>query len=155
MRDAGVRVRQGGMADVEAVIVLERMTERAPHWSRTAYEAVLNAEVAPRCLFVAEGEGGVVGFAVGVMQAGGRVGEIESVVVAERARRNGNGGELCDAVVAWCRAQGAEEVVLEVRAGSAGAIALYARMGFARVGMRPRYYREPEEDAVLMRMELR
>jgi ribosomal-protein-alanine N-acetyltransferase len=155
MSSARLRVREGDAADVEAVIALERATERAPHWTRTAYAAVFDAEGARRCLFVAEGEGGVVGFAVGAVQAGGRVGEIESVVVAERARRTGIGRRLCGAVVEWCRARGAGEIVLEVRAGSAGAIALYAELGFARVAMRPRYYREPEEDAVLMRMELR
>jgi ribosomal-protein-alanine N-acetyltransferase len=41
-----------------------------------------------------------------------------------------------------------------VRAGSAGAIALYERLGFVAVGRRPGYYRSPVEDAVLMRLEV-
>jgi [ribosomal protein S18]-alanine N-acetyltransferase len=45
-------------------------------------------------------------------------------------------------------------VELEVRAGSAGAIALYERLGFVAVGRRPGYYRSPVEDAVLMRLEV-
>jgi ribosomal-protein-alanine N-acetyltransferase len=57
-------------------------------------------------------------------------------------------------VIDWCRAQGAEAVELEVRASSAGAIALYAGLGFVGVGRRPKYYSGPEDDAVLMRLEL-
>jgi ribosomal-protein-alanine N-acetyltransferase len=156
----GARVRQGNAADVEAVVALERATELAAHWTRSAYEAILDADAAQRrCLFVAEVEGTVVGFAVGAVQAGlqlnGCVAEIESVAVAVAARRTGIGRELCGAVVGWFKAQGAGEVVLEVRAGSAGAIALYVGMGFVPAGMRPRYYTSPEEDAVLMRMQLK
>ena len=43
---------------------------------------------------------------------------------------------------------------LEVRAGSVGAIALYEGLGFVVVGRRRGYYREPVEDALLMRLEL-
>jgi ribosomal protein S18 acetylase RimI-like enzyme len=41
-----------------------------------------------------------------------------------------------------------------VREGSAGAIALYEGLRFREVGRRVGYYREPEEDAVLMRLGL-
>jgi ribosomal-protein-alanine N-acetyltransferase len=44
---------------------------------------------------------------------------------------------------------------LEVRAGSLGAIALYRQLGFSEVGRRPAYYRNPEDDAVLMQASLR
>jgi ribosomal-protein-alanine N-acetyltransferase len=43
---------------------------------------------------------------------------------------------------------------LEVRAGRAGAIALYTGLGFVIVGRRRRYYREPVDDALLMRLDL-
>ena len=43
---------------------------------------------------------------------------------------------------------------LEVRAASAGAIALYEGMGFVLVGRRRRYYRGPVDDALLMRLGL-
>jgi ribosomal-protein-alanine N-acetyltransferase len=43
---------------------------------------------------------------------------------------------------------------LEVRASSAGAIALYTGLGFVEAGRRPGYYAEPKDDAVLMRLEL-
>jgi ribosomal-protein-alanine N-acetyltransferase len=57
-------------------------------------------------------------------------------------------------VLDWCRSNRATEVVLEVRAGSAGAAALYAGLGFTQAGRRPRYYRDPDEDALIMRLPL-
>jgi ribosomal-protein-alanine N-acetyltransferase len=65
-----------------------------------------------------------------------------------------NGRALCAAVLEWCRARGADAVELEVRAGSLGAIALYRQLRFIEVGRRSAYYRNPEDDAVLMRAAL-
>ena len=76
------------------------------------------------------------------------------VAVSVPARRGGVGRALCEAVVRWCRERGATEVELEVRAGSAGAIALYAGLGFLAVGRRAGYYLDPVEDALLMQLRL-
>jgi ribosomal protein S18 acetylase RimI-like enzyme len=104
----------------------------------------------------------LVGFAVGLLHpadcdpAGSgtpeRVAELESVAVALDARRSGIGRALCCAVVDWCRAQGATEVVLEVRATSVAAVGLYASLGFIPAGRRPRYYRDPDDDALILRL---
>jgi ribosomal protein S18 acetylase RimI-like enzyme len=61
---------------------------------------------------------------------------------------------LCAAVLDWCRALGTAEVLLEVRGSNAGALALYGQLGFEAVGRRPRYYRDPEDDAVAMLLRL-
>jgi ribosomal-protein-alanine N-acetyltransferase len=107
-------------------------------------------------LFVAEAEERLVGFAVGKVIGARRdcVAELESVVVDVGARRGGVGRALCGAVVEWCRGQGAAAVELEVRAGSAGAVALYGGLGFVADGRRGAYYSRPVEDALLMRLEL-
>jgi ribosomal protein S18 acetylase RimI-like enzyme len=83
-----------------------------------------------------------------------RIAELESVAVSASARRAGIGRALCRAVFDWCHSKGATEVVLEVRASSAAAIALYAGLGFTLAARRPRYYQDPADDALLMRMEL-
>jgi [ribosomal protein S18]-alanine N-acetyltransferase len=151
-------VRLGGAADLEAVIRLERVTAEAPHWAESEYAAMLIPALGAvrRCLFVAEEEVGVIGFAVGkVIGIGSESSsELESVAVAASARRAGVGQGLCAAVIGWCRAQGAAAIELEVRAASAGAIALYSGLGFVVEGRRPRYYRKPMDDAVLMRLKL-
>jgi ribosomal-protein-alanine N-acetyltransferase len=54
---------------------------------------------------------------------------------------------------AWCRVEGAGKVELEVRSANTGAMGLYERLGFRVEGKRKGYYREPDDDAVLMRLE--
>jgi ribosomal-protein-alanine N-acetyltransferase len=161
MNAARCRVRVAGAADLAGVVALERAVAEAPHWAETDYSAMVNVDPAAdgavrRCLFVAEADGRLVGFAVGKAIGAGVeiVGELESVVVDLMARRGGVGRALCGAVVAWSIGQGAVALELEVRAGSGGAIALYDGLGFVAVGRRGEYYREPVEDAVLMRLEL-
>ncbi len=148
------KVRLARVEDLAAVIALERGVAEAPHWPVEEYGAMVPDDRegwVRRCLFVAEGGGGLVGFAVGKTIAMVAEAELESVIVAAAARRAGVGRALCEAVVAWCREAGATTVELEVREGNSGARALYRGLGFVEVGIRPRYYREPVEDAILMR----
>jgi [ribosomal protein S18]-alanine N-acetyltransferase len=159
MSAEGVRVRIAETADVAGVVALERGIVEAPHWAEAVYAAILNADVGGavrRCFFVVEAQGRLLGFAVGKVISSGAdgVGELESVAVDGAVRRMGVGKALCGAVVAWCRGQGARALELEVRAGSGGAIALYRGLGFVVGGRRREYYREPVEDAVLMRLDL-
>lgn len=53
-----------------------------------------------------------------------------------------------------CRRDGAESVLLEVRASNEAALRLYDSLGFQRVGLRRRYYADGE-DALLMTLLLR
>jgi ribosomal protein S18 acetylase RimI-like enzyme len=122
------------------------------------------ANAIQRCLFVADKDGSLAGFAVGLLHpatfdpavpdARQRIAELESVVVSASARRAGIGRALCRAVFDWSRSQGATELILEVRASSSAAIALYAGLGFTLAARRPRYYRDPNDDALLMRLLL-
>ena len=158
MSVAGLQVRAGIAADLDAVVALERAVGEAPHWGEAEYAAIVSSQDGGvrRCLLVAEAEGRLVGFAVGKVIGAGPdcVAELESVVVEARTRRGGVGRALCGAVVEWCRGQGAAALELEVRAGSAGAIALYDGLGFVVVGRRGAYYSGPVEDALLMRLDL-
>ncbi len=153
-----VRVRAASAADVDAVVALERSAVEAPHWGATEYAAIVasGGGGVQRCLLVAEMNGRLVGFAVGkVIGVGAECSaELESVAVDAAVRRLGVGRTLCKAVVEWCRGLSAVMVELEVRAGSAGAIPLYEGLGFVAVGRRRGYYRDPADDALLMRLEL-
>jgi [ribosomal protein S18]-alanine N-acetyltransferase len=161
MRVEGFRVRAAEAADLVGVVALERAIAEAPHWAEGEYAAMVHADEAGsavrRCFFVAEAEGRLLGFAVGkvIGSHGESVAELESVAVEAGARRGGVGRALCAAVAGWCRGQGVGALELEVRAGSVGAIALYTGLGFVGIGRRAGYYREPVDDALLMRLELR
>ena len=147
------QLRPARPSDLDAILALERATENAPHWPQSAYAAILEDAAAPRCLIVAETSDALAGFAVGMIQQSAA--ELESVVVAANSRRAGLGRALCDAVLDWCGSHGATEIILEVRAASAGAIALYQSLGFVETARRPRYYRDPQDDAILMSRPLR
>jgi [ribosomal protein S18]-alanine N-acetyltransferase len=155
------RVREGVATDLVGVMRLEQETAEAPHWIAAEYRAIVDSDgfadgAVRRRLFVAEGEAGVLGFAVGKVLVSEAVslGELESVAVGVSTRRNGVGKMLCEAVIRWCVEQGAPEVELEVRARSTGAIALYKGLGFVAVGERAGYYKDPVEGALLMRLRL-
>jgi ribosomal-protein-alanine N-acetyltransferase len=79
-----------------------------------------------------------------------------NLTVAPQHQRQGHGSALLAAVLGHARARHLATVWLEVRAGNALARALYARRGFAEVGLRRGYYpaRRGREDAVLMRCDL-
>ena len=77
------------------------------------------------------------------------VAEILKYIAAD-ARREGVGRALLDAVSSWAASERAERIQLEVRAGNLGAIRFYERAGLINEGVRRGYYRDPEEDAVLM-----
>jgi ribosomal-protein-alanine N-acetyltransferase len=175
MSSVSSQLRPARPTDLVALVTLERATETAPHWSPSIYAAILVAQgerVGPhtsapqRCLIVAdrtaeEDQSSLAGFAVGLMhpaaaasRPGERLAELESVVVAADSRRVGIGRSLCSAVIDWCRSRGATAIVLEVRSRSEGAIALYAGLGFVPLGRRPRYYRDPKDDALNMRLTL-
>ena len=156
MTSPPVHLRPAIASDLEAILTLERATDLAPHWPPSVYAAILESAIPQRCLFVAEKDNSLAGFAVGLLHpaASERIAELESVVVSASARRAGIGRALCRAVFDWSRSQGATELILEVRASSSAAIALYAGLGFTLAARRPRYYRDPNDDALLMRLLL-
>jgi ribosomal-protein-alanine N-acetyltransferase len=65
-------------------------------------------------------------------------------------RRRGLGRFLLGLALRRAAGAGARVALLEVRAGNAPALALYAGLGFRPVGRRPAYYRDPVEDALLL-----
>ena len=69
-------------------------------------------------------------------------------------RRLGVASALVDAMVEEAKKQGARLLILEVRRGNLPARNLYGRKGFRPVAVRPRYYVEEGEDAILMELEL-
>ena len=68
-------------------------------------------------------------------------------------RRQGFGEQLMIAALLSAQAEGAVHAFLEVRAGNTAALALYKKYGFIVAGARPRYYKDNNEDAVLMNLE--
>ncbi len=75
---------------------------------------------------------------------------IVTVAVREDARRRGLGELLVAEAIDAAAERLANLLTLEVRVSNTGAQALYQKYGFARVGIRKRYYTDNGEDALIM-----
>lgn len=79
--------------------------------------------------------------------------DMMNIAVHPDHRNQGIGRMLIDELILQLREKGVFSLSLEVRVSNAPAIGLYQTMGFAVVGRRPNYYRNPREDAYIMRKE--
>jgi ribosomal-protein-alanine N-acetyltransferase len=75
---------------------------------------------------------------------------ITSIAITPTGRKRGFGGLLLDSLIARAEALGLKSLTLEVRRSNLAAIGLYSSRGFEPVGIRPGYYHNPLEDALLM-----
>lgn len=148
------RIRAMSAGDLPRVMEIAENLKDAPHWTPAAWEAVLDPTTTRRIALVAEDArtGTVQGFVVAAVQL--PEAELESIAVAPERQRQGWGRRLFGALAGELWRCGVVEVHLEVRASNEAAQALYAQLGFAETGRRPRYYAAPEEDAVLLSLAL-
>jgi ribosomal-protein-alanine N-acetyltransferase len=77
-----------------------------------------------------------------------------NIATALEARRRGIGRALMEAASDAGRLRGARIATLEVRRSNVAAIELYRSLGYRQVGVRPRYYVEEGEDAIVMVKDL-
>lgn len=77
-------------------------------------------------------------------------GYIANLGVKEECRREGIGQALVSAVLERADGLALSFVSLEVRVSNSAAISLYEKMGFEKVGVRPKFYTLPNEDAFIM-----
>ena len=133
---------------VAAVAALEKRCFADP-WSLSSIASELNN---PLALWLVAGEDGdLIGY-IGSQSVMGES-DMMNVAVHPDHRRKGLGEML---VLALCEALSGENtsLALEVRSSNAPAISLYEKLGFVQVGLRRNYYRNPKEDALILRKEL-
>ena len=147
--DVPYRIRSAVLADAPALVAIERRCFGDP-WSEASFREALTA--AWTFVLVAQTSRGVAGYLVG-REAGG-TGEVLNLAVAPESRRRGIGDALLQSGLAAFRRSKVDEVFLEVRESNLSALALYTRHGFRPVGQRSAYYRNPKEDALVLRLEL-
>lgn len=142
-------LRALGPDDAETVADLEGEVFAEDPWSRAAVEEELRA---PGRRYVAAVDGGeILGY------AGIRLGpdaDIMTIGVREGRRGSGVGRALLADLLRAARESGSQRVFLEVRPSNEAALGLYARAGFRPIGRVRRYFRNPSEDAVTMRLDI-
>lgn len=136
-------------ADLDAVIIIERRSFTAP-WEEQTFRGLMRRPSA--ALFVAEVDADVVGYSVSWFAADEA--ELGDLAVHPDWRGMGVGQALLQHSVTEAIRRQTQFLYLEVREGNAAARRLYERAGFEVVGLRRKYYAEPPEDAVVMRLTL-
>ena len=135
-------------ADIESVIDIEKASFTTP-WSRYAFLAELYENKRARYFVARENtEEQVTGY-VGIWLILGEA-HITNIAVHPDFRRRGIGEKLMLAAIDYSESQGIDAITWEVRASNIGARRLYEKLGFVSVGIRPRYYHDDGEDAVIM-----
>ena len=79
--------------------------------------------------------------------------DMMNVAVHPDFRRKGIAESLINTLVDQLKSMGSHCLTLEVRASNVPAIALYEKLGFSEIGRRKNYYRNPREDALILRKE--
>lgn len=97
----------------------------------------------------------LIGYAGLSTAAGSFSSDIQTIGIASEQRGKGLGRELMQRLIAKARELGSEQIMLEVRADNAVAIALYKDLGFEQIDVRKRYYQPAGVDALIMRLPIR
>lgn len=79
--------------------------------------------------------------------------DMMNIAVHPDYRKQGIGTALIKELIDALAQRGSHSLMLEVRASNAPAISVYKNLGFAGVGRRKNYYRNPREDALILRKE--
>ena len=139
-----LEIRRLTYADLPQVIAIERRACPKP-WSLAMFVLELS-KPSGICLVAVDGER-IVGYLV--CSRYDVVWHVMNVAVDPARRREGVATALLDELFGQADKPG-EQYTLEVRSSNDAAIALYERFGFRSAGVRPGYYHDNKEDAVIM-----
>jgi ribosomal-protein-alanine N-acetyltransferase len=134
------------LADLPAVHRIERASFTSP-WPDDAYRSELQTNRLATYI-VARLDGQIVAFG-GIWLMVDEA-HITTFAVDPRWRRRGIGSRLLLALLDVAHARHAREATLEVRLSNMAARRLYEKHGFRPVGLRPNYYSDDGEDALIM-----
>jgi ribosomal-protein-alanine N-acetyltransferase len=135
--------------DLPSVQAIEQASFTTP-WPPLAYRSELESNRLATYL-VARAEGAIVAYA-GIWMMVDEA-HITTFAVHPRWRRQRIGEQLLLALLDIARERRAREATLEVRLSNLAARRLYEKYGFRPVGIRPRYYSDDNEDALIMTTE--
>lgn len=79
---------------------------------------------------------------------------MDNLAVFPRYRRRGAARALLVSLMDFARRRGGDFLTLEVRPSNGAAVALYKSLGFSEVGRRKGFYSQPQEDALLLRLDI-
>lgn len=133
---------------VSQIAELEKLCFNDP-WSEKSIASELDNRLS--CWLVALDGDTVVGY-VGSQTVLGET-DMMNIAVHPDYRNKGIATDLIEGLIETLTKQGSHSLMLEVRATNEPAKNLYNKLGFEAVGIRKNYYRNPKEDALILRKE--
>lgn len=140
-----MNIRRAMPADAAAIAAAEAEIF-SDAWAERAVCDTISTEGA--MCYVAERDGKLVAYIIGRVIA--PEGEIYRIATLPEHRGRGIAYRLLDYAYKTELGNGLETLFLEVRKENAPARALYRSYGFGEVGMRKNYYKNPDDDAIIM-----
>ena len=143
--DVPIRIVPFKYADLDWMMEIEVRAFTVP-WSRSTYE-----ELAPLDgihIWVAKSDGEPVGYIL--YQFAGNEMELHNIAVKPELLRRGIGTKLMDHMLVQAESLGVNYIYLLVRPSNTAARMLYEKYGFEVVGVRHRYYRDDNENALIL-----
>jgi ribosomal-protein-alanine N-acetyltransferase len=142
-------IRKMALEDIDQVLAIDEASFSMP-WPARSFHFEVTNNPASRS-WVAEIEGQVVGMVVAWMI----VDEIHIATIATHNdfRRQGIGEKLLIHTLKSAKEEGALTSFLEVRESNRFALQMYNKFGYVEVGRRRHYYKDNNEDAILMSLD--
>lgn len=133
---------------VSQVAHLEKLCFSCP-WNERAVASELEN---PLSLWIVAVEENIVTGYVGSQSVMGEA-DMMNLAVLPECRRKGIAEKLVRNLIQELSRNDVSSLTLEVRVSNVSAIALYEKLGFSEIGRRPGYYRNPREDALILKKE--
>lgn len=145
-----MNIRRMTLDDISQVVAIDKVSFSLP-WPERSFRFEVTENSAARA-WVAEADGRIVGMIVAWLLVDEA--HIATIAAHPELRRHGIASRLLIHALEYMRSEGARTSVLEVRESNLAAQEMYRKFGFEVSGRRPRYYRDNEEDAILMSINL-
>ena len=143
-----IQIRKMEAQDVSRIAELEKLCFSDP-WSENSISSELSNPLS--CWLVATCDGNVAGYVGSQTVLDGS--DMMNIAVSPDYRRLGIAEKLVLALIELLKQRNSRCLILEVRKSNMPAISLYEKLGFSVIGCRKNYYRNPKEDALIMRKE--
>jgi len=155
MSSPAILIRAMQMEDIEQVVAIDRLSFSLP-WPANSYRFELKENKTSRLWVVERVDDGNPAKIIAMIVVWQIVDEahIATIAVHPEYRQLGIGKRLLAYALRAARWQGMHTATLEVRAGNLAAQAMYCKFGFVIAGIRPHYYQDNQEDALIMTAKL-
>ncbi|MBC8590041.1 ribosomal protein S18-alanine N-acetyltransferase [Wansuia hejianensis] len=141
-----ILVREVTEEDIDQIVEIEKQTFSTP-WSKNAFLIEIRENKLAKYI-IAEFDKKIVGY--GGIWLILNEGHITNIAVKKDYRGKGIGNKLVEGLIDYCEKKDIENMTLEVRKSNIVAQNLYKKYGFVDFGIRPKYYSDNNEDAIIM-----